>query len=282
MRYSGDIRFFWYICQKKFKNMLTNRILSSSAALLSAALLAACASARQPIKTLLITGQNNHHWEVSHVAIRQILESSGLFTVDFAVSPPKGEDMSGFAPDFAPYDLVVVDYNGAPWPEETGRRFAEFTRNGGGVVIYHAADNAFPHWPDYNRICALGGWEGRSEQSGPWAYWKDGRLVKDSSPGIGGSHGRQHEYVLNVRTPNHPIAKGLPARWRHARDELYDRMRGPGDVDALLFTAYSDPSTGGSGREEPLIFTVKFGRGRIFHTMLGHAGPTAEDNTAMQ
>lgn len=258
------------------------RILSSALVLLSAALLAACAPAGQPIKTLLITGQNNHHWEVSHVAIRQILENSGLFAVDYAVSPPRGEDMSGFVLDFKPYDLVVVDYNGAPWPEETGRRFVEFTRSGGGVVIYHAANNAFPQWPEYSRICALGGWEGRDEKSGPWVYWAAGRLVRDSSPGAGGSHGRQHEYVLNGRSQSHPIAKGLPDSWRHAQDELYDRMRGPGDIDALLFTAFSDPSTGGSGREEPLIFTVKFGKGRVFHTMLGHVGPSLEDNPAMQ
>ncbi|MDR0757648.1 MAG: ThuA domain-containing protein [Tannerella sp.] len=251
-------------------------------ALLSAALFVTCLSAKQPIKTLLITGQNNHNWQVSHVVIKQTLENSGLFTVDFAVSPSRGEDMSGFVLDFKPYDLVVVDYNGAPWPEETNRRFIEFTRGGGGIVIYHAADNAFSKWPEYNQICALGGWEGRNEESGPWVYWKDGKLIKDTSPGNGGSHGRQHEYVLNGRNQSHPVTKGLPARWRHAQDELYDRMRGPGDIDALLYTAYSDPSTNGSGREEPLVFTVKFGKGRIFHTMLGHAGPTVEDNRAMQ
>ena len=245
-------------------------------------LLAYTVSARKPIKTLLITGQNNHNWQVSHVVLKQILENSGRFDVDFAISPEQGKDMSGFVLDFSPYQLVVLDYNGDSWPEETNRRFLEYVQNGGGVVIYHAADNAFSKWPEFNRICALGGWEGRNENSGPYVYWKDGKLVKDSSAGPGGSHGRQHEYVLNGRDKVHPVVKGLPLKWRHAKDELYDRMRGPGNIRDILYTAYSDKETNGSGREEPLVFTVDYGTARIFHTMLGHAGATTEDNIAMQ
>jgi type 1 glutamine amidotransferase len=243
-------------------------------------LLAYTVSARKPIKTLLITGQNNHNWQVSHVVLKQILENSGRFDVDFVISPEQGKDMSGFVLDFSPYQLVVLDYNGDSWPEETNRRFLEYVQNGGGVVIYHAADNAFSKWPEFNRICALGGWEGRNENSGPYVYWKDGKLVKDSS--AGGSHGRQHEYVLNGRDKVHPVVKGLPLKWRHAKDELYDRMRGPGNIRDILYTAYSDKETNGSGREEPLVFTVDYGNARIFHTMLGHAGATTEDNIAMQ
>lgn len=245
-------------------------------------LLAYTVSARKPIKTLLITGQNNHNWQVSHVVLKQILENSGRFDVDFVISPEQGKDMSGFVLDFSPYQLVVLDYNGDSWPEETNRRFLEYVQNGGGVVIYHAADNAFSKWPEFNRICALGGWEGRNENSGPYVYWKDGKLVKDSSAGPGGSHGRQHEYVLNGRDEVHPVVKGLPLKWRHAKDELYDRMRGPGNIRDILYTAYSDKETNGSGREEPLVFTVDYGNARIFHTMLGHAGATTEDNIAMQ
>lgn len=245
-------------------------------------LLAYTVSARKPIKTLLITGQNNHNWQVSHVVLKQILENSGRFDVDFVISPEQGKDMSGFVLDFSPYQLVVLDYNGDSWPEETNRRFLEYVQNGGGVVIYHAADNAFSKWLEFNRICALGGWEGRNENSGPYVYWKDGKLVKDSSAGPGGSHGRQHEYVLNGRDKVHPVVKGLPLKWRHAKDELYDRMRGPGNIRDILYTAYSDKETNGSGREEPLVFTVDYGNARIFHTMLGHAGATTEDNIAMQ
>jgi len=266
------------------KNRISmKRYLIGSIVLLFASMLCMCnLSAEKPIKTLLITGQNNHNWPVSHVVLKQILENSGCFEVDIAQSPAQGEDMSGFVLDFKPYKLVVLDYTGDAWPEETNSRFTEFVRGGGGVVVYHAADNAFTQWPEYNQMCALGGWGGRNEQSGPYVYWKDGQLVKDYSPGSGGSHGSQHEYVMNARDTQHPVMQGLPAQWLHKSDELYDRMRGPGDIDALLYTAWSDTAKGGSGREEPLIFTVKFGEGRIFHTMLGHCGKTAENNPAMQ
>ena len=241
-----------------------------------------CANAKKPIHGVIITGQNNHNWPVSHQAIKMTLENSSLFTLDLAVSPKQGEDMSNFTVDFSKYKLVVLDYNGDKWSAEMNAAFLDYVKRGGGVVVYHAADNAFTEWPEYNEIIALGGWGGRNETSGPYFYWKDGGLQADTSPGNGGSHGFRHEFQLNCRAAKHPITKGLPSRWKHASDELYDRMRGPGGIKDLLYTAYSSTEQRGSGREEPLIFTVKYGKGRIFHIMLGHCGDTLEDNPAMQ
>jgi type 1 glutamine amidotransferase len=251
-------------------------------AVLSGISMFGCSQKKEPIKALIVTGQNNHAWKVSHVAIKQTLENSGLFAVDIALSPAKGEDMSRFKPDFTAYNLVVLDYNGDRWPEETDRAFLDYVRNGGGVVIYHAADNAFREWKEFNKILGFGGWDGRNETDGPYIYMKEGELVYDESPGPGGSHGSQHEFVLNGGNMEHPVTKGLPAKWRHAQDELYDRMRGPGKVQDVLYWAYSSPDQRGSGRDELLIFTVDYGNARIFHTALGHAGNTLEDNTAMQ
>ena len=237
---------------------------------------------KQPIKTLVVTGQNNHIWRTSHVAIKQILENSGIFTVDFAISPAQGEDMSGFKPDFSAYQLIVLDYNGDRWPAETDKAFLDYVNRGGGVVVYHAADNAFREWVEFNKIIGFGGWENRNETDGPYMYMKNGQLIFDNSPGRGGSHGSQHEFVLNCSNQNHPITKGLPARWRHVKDELYDRMRGPGTIKDVLFWSNSARDTGGSGRDELALFTVDYGKARIFHTTLGHAGNSLEDNPAMQ
>lgn len=124
---------------------------------------------------------------------------------------------------------------------------------------------------------------GRSQRkSGPYCYLKDGELFLDNRPGPGGSHGQQREYPMHCRNANHPITKGLPDNWMHARDEMYDSMRGPANIKDLLYSGTTDRNTGGSGREEPLVFTVDYGKARIFHLMLGHCGPTAEDNPAMQ
>jgi type 1 glutamine amidotransferase len=143
------------------------------------------------------------------------------------------------------------------------------------VVVYHAADNAFANWKEFNEIAGLGGWEGRNEKDGPYVYFKDGKEVRDNSPGPGGSHGRQHEYVVTVRDAKHPITKGLPALWTHAQDELYDRLRGPALNMTILATAYSDKSTGGTDRDEPALMVIQWGKGRIFHTILGHVGKEA-------
>lgn len=235
------------------------------------------------IKVLIVTGQSNHNWEVSHLAIKQILENSGLFTVNVAISPETGKVMSNFNPNFASYQLVVLDYNGDRWPEETEKSFLEFAKNGGGVVVYHAANNAFKDWKEYNRIIGFGGWEGRDETSGPYIYMKEGCLMYDEkSSGCAGSHGVRHEFLLYCGNPEHPVTKGLPAAWRHAQDELYDQMRGTGIVKDVLFWGYSDPATKGSGRDELAMFTVDYGNARIFHTTLGHAGNSLENNIAMQ
>ena len=240
------------------------------------------ASAKKPINGVIITGQNNHNWPVSHQAIKMTLENSGLFRMDVALSPKQGEDMKNFSVDFSKYKFVVLDYNGDSWSADMNAAFMDYVRRGGGVVVYHAADNSFTDWQEYNEMIALGGWGGRNETSGPYFYWKDGALQADDSPGNGGSHGFRHEYLLNCRASSHPITRGLPSQWKHASDELYDRMRGPGGIKDLLYTAFSSPEQRGSGREEPLIFTLKHGKGRVFHIMIGHCGDTLDDNPAMQ
>ncbi|MDR0836140.1 MAG: ThuA domain-containing protein [Tannerella sp.] len=228
--------------------------------------------AKEPVKVLIVTGQNNHNWQASHLILQKYLNDSGLFKAELAVTPAKGGDMSSFRPDFSAYKAIVLDYNGDVWPEATNTAFLDYVKKGGGVVVYHAADNAFRKWKEFNEIIGLGGWEGRNETDGPYVYFKDGQEVRDDSPGPGGSHGKQHNYVLKLRNKKHPIVKGLPDQWTHCQDELYDKMRGPAKNMTILATAFSDKSTGGTGRDEPLLMVISWGKGRIFHTMLGHVG----------
>jgi len=228
----------------------------------------------EPMKALIINGQMNasHDWNVSSPALKQMLEQTGLFKVDFATSPPKGSgNMEGFEPNFAAYDVVVLDYDGEYWSEQTKSAFVEYVENGGGVVVYHSADNAFPDWKEFNEIIGLGGWGGRDEKAGPYIRWRDGKIVRDMSAGRGGSHPPQHVYQVIVRDKEHPITKDLPERWMHDRDELYSELRGPAENLTVLATAYADPNKRGTGEHEPVLFTVNYGKGRVFHTVFGHA-----------
>lgn len=234
------------------------------------------------MKALIVSGQNNHNWQVSHRVLRLILDQSELFEVDILLTPPQGGDMSQFNPDFEAYDVVLLDYNGDRWSKATEEAFVTYARRGGGIVIYHAADNAFADWDEFNKIIALGGWEGRNEKSGPYYYLINGIGVLDNGEGVGGSHGAQRRYPMHCRNSKHPITKGLPDNWMHAQDEMYDQMRGPANIKDLLYSGYADPNSGGSGREEPLVFTVDYGKARIFHIMLGHCGESLANNPAMQ
>jgi len=237
-------------------------------------LLLACHASAAEIKVLIIDGQNNHAWKQTTPLLRQILEEAGIFSVTVATSPGKTDGpMTGFAPRFSDYDAIVSNYNGQPWPEETRKAFENYVKGGGGFVSVHAADNSFPEWDAYNEMIGVGGWGGRNEKSGPYLRLREGKFVHDTTPGRGGSHGKQHAFQMITRSPNHPIMKGLPARWMHAQDELYDRLRGPARNCEVLASAFSDRSTGGTAEHEPLLIAISYGQGRVFHNALGHSTP---------
>ena len=250
--------------------MSLRRFLPAFALLLLAA---SAVTAAPPLKALIVDGQMNRYHPGTDVTpvLKSYLEQTKLFQVDVATSPAAGEDMSRFAPDFKAYDVVVLNYDGDEWPAATKKAFVAYVRGGGGLVIYHSADNAFPKWPEFNEMIAVGGWGGRSETEGVYIRWRDGKMVTDAKPGKAGSHGPQHAYQLVVRAPEHPVTKGLPEKFMHSADELYDSLRGPAKKVTVLATTFSSPDQRGTGENEPMLMAIDFGKGRVFHTTLGHA-----------
>tara|TARA_R110002096_G_scaffold228601_9_gene418110 strand:- start:591 stop:1628 length:1038 start_codon:yes stop_codon:yes gene_type:complete len=259
------------------------------------------------ISVLLIDGQNNHQWPETTPVLESILEGSGRFAVTVSTSPqgpPKAprrskekspeadqkfaaemkawetkmaeikkgsaEAWSQWNPDFSAYDVVVSNYNGEPWPESVQKAFEAYVSGGGGFVAVHAANNSFPEWSAYNKMIAVGGWGGRSELSGPYLRLREGAWTEDTTAGKGGAHGQRHEFLVETQVADHPITKGLPAKWLHAEDELYGLLRGPAEKVTVLAAAFSDEGTGGSGEYEPMLMVIDFGEGRVFHTTLGH------------
>lgn len=233
------------------------------------------AAAASMIRVMILDGEQGgtyHAWQQTTPYLKKMLEQSGIFEVTVITAPPAETDFSSFKPDWNKYQAIVGNYD-APderWPDRLKASFEDYIRGGGGFVSVHAADNAFPKWREYNLMIGIGGWRGRNEKSGPMWYWKNGKIVSDPSPGSAGSHGARTPYRMVNRVPNHPITKGLPPEWMHAADELYARLRGPGANMTVLATGYSAPDNHGTGRDEPILIALSYGRGRVFHTAMGH------------
>jgi hypothetical protein len=194
-------------------------------------------------KTLIITGQSDYNWKVSSQAVKQILDETGLFTSVIMNTPSKGEDMSGFSPDFSKYKLVVLDYEGDAWPEKTNAALMDYVNKGGGVVVYNTT-------------------------SDPGTPTSDSVTIS-----------KRHNFEIRTRISDHPVTKGLPVRWLHPDDEIVEGLRHTGENTQVLATAFSDTSFSGTGRSEPVLVVGNYGNGRIFATLIG--APDEEESPAL-
>ena len=225
---------------------------------------------------MLLDGESGgpyHNWRMTTRVLKKELDETGLFAVDVVTAPAAGANFSAFKPDFSNYQAIVMNYD-APddrWPADLKAAFERYVTNGGGLVIVHAADNAFPGWKAYNDMIGVGGWRDRTEKAGPFWFFKDGTLTSDTTPGKAGQ----------PRTA--PAVQGHRSRCESSDHEraaracgciratsCTRRCAGPGRNMTVLATAYSDPSNNGTGRDEPQLMVLSYGRGRVFHTTMGH------------
>jgi hypothetical protein len=240
--------------------------------LIAGCLCALALAAKPPpvIRVLIVDGFSNHDWQQTTRSIRAILEPTGLFSVAVTTAPPSAASpgWDAWRPDFATYDVVVQtcnDINGGPlWPAAVRAEFEKFVRRGGGVYVWHAGNNAFPDWPAYNDIIGIG-W--RKKEFGYAIAVTDDGSIERIPPGEGQDtgHGKRFDALVQ-RRGEHPVHRGLPRAWRAADIEVYYHVRGPAkNVEVLSYAR--EPHT---GRNWPIEWTVRYGRGRVYTSTLGH------------
>lgn len=234
-----------------------------------------------PIKLLIVDGFSNHDWAHTTALIRAVLEPTSRFHVDVATCPPAPEDaaFAAFRPRFADYDVVLQNCNdhshAARWPAAMREDFVRYVRQGGGVFIFHSANNAFADWPEYDRLIGLG-WRGTT---GGTALTLDAdgtirRLPPGEGPGT--SHGPRTDRVVH-RLGEHPIHAGLPRTWMAAKLEVYTYARGPAENLEVLSWA-EDPAT---RTRWPIEWTVAYGKGRVYNSTFGHVWRGESDPPGM-
>jgi hypothetical protein len=235
-------------------------------------------------KVLIVTGQNNHTWRRTTPLIEDILEESDKFDITLTMAPAPGskeEEWMTWQPDFSEYDVILNNYNGEMWPEPIRESFEEYISNGGRALMIHAANNPFEGWTEYEKMVGLL-W--RDNAGGTRIYLEDdGSVVRvPSGQGPKASHGRVHDWPITTRDASHPIMKGLPTTWMHANDELYHGQRGPAENMNILATAYSSEESGGTGKHEPQLWWIPYGKGKVLTFLPGHLWPTQKEDTAFR
>jgi type 1 glutamine amidotransferase len=210
------------------------------------------AAGTEPIRVLILSGQNNHEWKATTPKLKEILEKEGRFKVDISESPGLLTARS-----LEPYDAVLSNWNsfgrgpeGEAWPEETRRAYLDFVRRGKGHAVVHAGSASFRDWKEYGNLTL--------------ATWKKDQTV----------HGPRHEFAVRIDNPRHPVTAGMKPFKIH--DELWNRP-GISDGATVLASSYSAPEKEGTGRWEPAVLVGRFGDGRSFTLLLGHDAEAMEN-----
>lgn len=236
-------------------------------------------------RLLIVDGMNNHDWRRATAILKEILEGSGQFTVEVSTSPAADagkEAWDRWRPEFKRYDVVLSNFNGGHlpksthWPKEVEKALEDYVGGGGGLVIYHSANNSFPNWPAYNAMIGPG-W--RDKSFGPSVIvTADEKIVRiPKGEGRNPGHGPEHDFQMTVLDQEHPITKGLPKKWMHPHEQLTHGQHGPAKNMTVLAYAWSKDTK----ENEPMDWVVPYGKGRVYTTMLGHLWKDGPD-TAMR
>jgi uncharacterized protein len=206
----------------------------------AAALAAAPDQEPQPrrVRVLLVTGVDyqGHLWKETAPAVRKVLEKDRRMEVRIVEDP---EFLA--SPALEDYDVILLHFkNYKPLRREAQARenLAKLVKAGKGLVLLHFASGAFEDWPEFAQLA--------------------GRVWDRKT-----SHDPRRPYTVRITQPQHAITQGM--RDFQADDELYTCLVGETPVDVLAVARSKI-----TGKDHPMAFVLDYGKGRVFHTPLGH------------
>jgi type 1 glutamine amidotransferase len=228
------------------------------------------AQKRMPVRVLIVDGFSNHDWKQTTKLTRWMLEETGRFEVDIVTVPGDSLLRLDWKPEFKKYDVVIQNTNNIDnhrwrWPRHAEQQLESFVKEGGGLYILHSANNAFPHWAEYDKMIGLG-W--RPQTVGYALEIDSNRNIVRLPPGEGRntSHGRRFNAIIQILN-RHPINKNYPGKWQTVNAEVYNFPRGPAENLTVLSYACDSAVT---GRMWPVEWIVAYGKGRVYNSSMGH------------
>ncbi len=219
-------------------------IVRLSLALLAALALASAGSGAEPahkLKVLLVTGDDVepvHNWSAVSQVLKETLASSGRFEVRVC----EDAGVLDSAASLGRYDLVFLHLYNAKTPTlspAAKENLVKFVQGGKGLALSHLSSASFKEWPEFPKLC------GR--------HWVMGRS----------GHGPRGVFKARIAAKDNPITQGLEDF--EADDELYAKLEGDEPITVLI-----EADSDWSKKTEPLVFTVAYGQGRVFHETFGH------------
>ena len=205
----------------------------------------AAATPAKPVskRVLVVTGEDSHNWRETTPVLRRQLEKETRLNVRVV------EDVNFLrVADLKDYDVVVMhfkNFNPAVPGKESLEHLEQFVKNGGGLVLVHFACGAFQEAPEFVNLA--------------------GRVWNPTFPG----HDPFGTFMVEITQSDHPIMRGFEAF--KTSDELYTCLDGKTPI-TVLATARSR----GDGKNHPMAFVLDYGKGRVFHCLLGHCAASFE------
>jgi type 1 glutamine amidotransferase len=228
------------------------------------------AQKNEKILVLIVDGFSNHDWKQTTSVTKWILEQSGRFKIDVTTIPTDSTEQGAWLPQFSKYAVIIQNTNNIHnprlrWPGHAELALQKYMQNGGGLYILHSANNAFPHWEEYNKMIGLG-WRPNTVGYAIEIDAKKNLIRMPPGHGMGTGHGDRFNALINILN-RHQINKDYPEQWQTANTEVYYFPRGPAENLTVLSYAYDSTST---HKMWPVEWVVTYGKGRVYNSSMGH------------